>query len=373
MEKMSDLPRELVEEILSRVPAKSMREVRLTCKTWNSISKHIGNAAILAREGEFLGIVVVNCRAFLISLNLHGIHNNTGPKIKRRAKRISVNDHDRDDVAIYEIYHCEGLLLCTTKDNTTKDNTRLVVWNPYTGQTRWICVEHRSLLLEYTHVIGYDKSKSCRAYKILRFFISPRRKGYYVTEMYELKSNSWRVLDVTTSHDIALMLSVVSLKGNTYWRAVPMDNSVPDFLICFDFTKERFGPHLPLPFKSYYDIVTLSSFGEEQLAVLFQPSNSYGMEIWVTTKIEPSAVSWSKFLAVDDMRPLYYCGTFLIDKEEIAVVVFHEDDDVIHSSNPQRAYIIGENGYFRDLDIGKITDNGSYLRSCSYVPSLVFF
>ncbi|VYS54341.1 unnamed protein product [Arabidopsis thaliana] len=55
MEKMSDLPRELVEEILSRVPVKSMREVRLTCKTWNALSKHIGKAEA-AREGEFLGI-----------------------------------------------------------------------------------------------------------------------------------------------------------------------------------------------------------------------------------------------------------------------------------------------------------------------------
>ncbi|XP_010473854.1 PREDICTED: putative F-box protein At3g17620 [Camelina sativa] len=367
MEKMSDLPRELVKEILSRVPAKSMREVRLTCKTWNTISKHIGNAAILAREGEFLVIVVVNCRAFLISLNLNGIHNNTGPKIKRRRKLISLNDHD----AIYEIYHCEGLLLCTTKDNTTKENPKLVVWNPYTGHTRWICVEHRSLLDEYTHVIGYDKSKSCRAYKILRFGTSPKMNGC-VNEIYEFKSNSWRVLDVTPSRNIELFLGGVSLKGNTYLPAIA-DDDVPDFLLCFDFTKETFGPHLPLPFESYYDIVTLSSFGEEQLAVLFQPSNCFGMQIWVTTKIEPSAVSWSKFLAVDNMIPFYFYATFLIDKEESAVVVFDDDDHEILPATPHRAYIIGENRYFRGLDIGTITDSGNYLRSCSYVPSLVFF
>ncbi|CAA0374401.1 unnamed protein product [Arabidopsis thaliana] len=58
MEKMSDLPRELVEEILSRVPVKSMREVRVTCKTWNALSKHISKAEA-AREGEFLGIAKV--------------------------------------------------------------------------------------------------------------------------------------------------------------------------------------------------------------------------------------------------------------------------------------------------------------------------
>ncbi|XP_019084585.1 PREDICTED: ABC transporter E family member 1-like, partial [Camelina sativa] len=36
---MSDLPRDLVEEILSRVPVTSTRAVRLTCKKWNTLSK----------------------------------------------------------------------------------------------------------------------------------------------------------------------------------------------------------------------------------------------------------------------------------------------------------------------------------------------
>jgi len=70
MEKMSDLPRELVEEILSRVPVKSMREVRVTCKTWNALSKHISKAEA-AREGEFLGIAKVWNRVYLNSVNLH--------------------------------------------------------------------------------------------------------------------------------------------------------------------------------------------------------------------------------------------------------------------------------------------------------------
>ncbi|XP_010513091.1 PREDICTED: putative F-box protein At3g17620 [Camelina sativa] len=357
MAKMSDLPRELVEAIVSRVPVKSMREVRLTCKTWNSLSKHIGKAAV-ARDGEFMGIMLLNYRVFLISLNLHGIHNDTDhPFIKLTSKLISLNDHD--DVLIYQIYHCEGLLLCTTEENT-----RLVVWNPYTGKTRFICVEHRSLE-GYAHVIGYDKSESCRAYKILRFGTSPRMNGCE-NEIYGFKSNSWRVLDVTPSRDIELLLGGVSVKGNTYWRAIA-DDDVPDFLLCFDFTKERFGPHLPLPSESYYDTVTLSSFGDEQLAVLFQPLNSYGMEIWVTTKIEPSAVSWSKFLAVDDMRPLDD-GSFLIDEHKSRVVVF---DGVGTNPTGYKAYIIGEKGFFRKVDLRKHTKPHGKLATCSYVPSAV--
>ncbi|KAG7569045.1 F-box associated domain type 1 [Arabidopsis thaliana x Arabidopsis arenosa] len=364
MEKMSDLPRELVEEILSRVPVKSMREVRLTCKKWNTLSKHIGKAAAASREGEFLGIRLVYNRVFQISVNLHGIHNNADSFIKPKGKLISLKDPD--DVVISEISHCEGLLLCTTGDLT-----RLVVWNPYTGQTRWICLKDRFSLHFYDHAIGYGKSKSCRAHKILRFDPYFKESVY---EIYEFNFNSWRVLDVTPDWYRAYGFGCVSLKGNIYWGATDdeLRKGVADFLLCFDFTTERFGPHLSLPFRPYDgdDVLTLSAFGEEQLAVLFQPFRSNGMEIWVTTKIEPNAVLWSKFLAFD-LRPLND-GSFLIDKEQRAAVVFHKDRDVINLTR-YTAYIIGENGYFREVNIGKITDSGISLLTCSYVPSSVFF
>ncbi|XP_010468129.1 PREDICTED: putative F-box protein At3g17620 [Camelina sativa] len=361
MAKMSYLPKELVEEILSRVPVKSMRTVRLTCKTWNTLSKHLGKAAP-AREGELMGILLANFRVYLMSFS----HNNSESFIKPIGKLISLTNSDDIDVAF--VCCCEGLLLlCTTKDKSS-----IVVWNMYTGQTRWICVEkyfdNDRMLILYRYALGYDKSKSCSAQKILRF-ANRHHSERYVTEIYEFKSNSWRVLDVTCDWFIEYCVCGVSLKGNMYWQAASKDfeEDVPDFLLCFDFTEESFGPHLPLPFESCYypDIVTLSAFGEEQLAVLFQPSNRYGMEIWVTTKIEPSAVSWSKFLAVVDMMRPLYDGTFLIDEKKSRVVVFDA------TNRRYKAYIIGEKGYFKEVDLGKIAEPYSNMPTCSYVPSAV--
>ncbi|KAG7582133.1 F-box associated domain type 1 [Arabidopsis suecica] len=141
---------------------------------------------------------------------------------------------------------------------------------------------------------------------------------------------------------------------------------------------ERFGPRLPLPFESYSeDAVTLSSVRDEQLAVLFQNCDTHEMEIWVTTKIEPNAMSWSKFLAVD-MNSLtglwfYGGGSFLIDEENKAVAVFDEDKNV--SENRNTAYFIGVNGYFREVDLGKITTGKEifFPHAFSYVPSSVLF
>ncbi|CAA7042838.1 unnamed protein product [Microthlaspi erraticum] len=95
----TDLPRELEWEILSRVPP--------TCL----------NIDIPADD---------------VNLNLHGINNNKSfdSSIEFTGKPNSLRDSEQ--MMIHAIFQCEGLFLCTTKDK------RIVVWNPCTGQTRWI-------------------------------------------------------------------------------------------------------------------------------------------------------------------------------------------------------------------------------------------
>ncbi|XP_010431102.1 PREDICTED: putative F-box protein At3g17620 [Camelina sativa] len=367
---ISNLPRDLVEESFSRVPLTSTRAVRSTCKRWNTLSKDEGftrkylvqAAATAAKEGEFLAIMFINLSLYVMNVNLHGIYTDSSdPFVKPVGKLISLNDSDQ--LQFIQICHCEGLVLCTTNDYT-----KLVVWNPYTGhKTRWICVEPNSVHLwwrGYFHALGYDNSKSCRAYKILRFTHTPGESP--VHEIFEFKSNSWKVLDVTP--DWCILSNGLTLKGNTYWFATnnKLREHVPNFLLCFDFTKERFGPRLHLPFPSIFDDhVNLSSLREEQLAVLYQRTDRCEMEVWITTMIEPDAVSWSKFLAVD-MYPLigvrfYPCG-----------VVFDEDKDISRPCDIAIAYIIGENGYFRKVDLGEITTYiVGFPLACSYVPSSV--
>ncbi|CDY67269.1 BnaCnng54200D [Brassica napus] len=75
---------------------------------------------------------------------------------------LSLNDfHNPEQVKICKIFHCNGLLLCTTGDS------RLVVWNPCTGQISWIPIPYSG---RYEHksefVLGYDNNKT---YKTLRY------------------------------------------------------------------------------------------------------------------------------------------------------------------------------------------------------------
>ncbi|CDY69763.1 BnaCnng65220D [Brassica napus] len=150
---------------------------------------------------------------------------------------------------------------------------------------------------------------------------------------------------------------------------------------------KRFGPPLPLPVEHYVDDTgTLSSLRDEKLAVLYQPTSMSDVQIWVTTKIEPSAVSWVPFLKID-VEPFTGFGfqfhhdgaSFFIDEEKKVAVVFQIDESEMTCYDT--AYLIGENGYFEKVGLGEAekpqwsaNNVGEYcplVCSCSFVPSLV--
>ncbi|KAF2586652.1 hypothetical protein F2Q70_00037084 [Brassica cretica] len=79
------------------------------------------------------------------------------------------------------------------------------------------------------------------------------------------------------NHDWDISARGVSVKGNAYWVAKKNDNEFFQFILSFDFTRERFGL-LPLPYESdgydyfmtdkYENTAVLSVVRDEQLSVL---------------------------------------------------------------------------------------------------------
>ncbi|EOA32126.1 hypothetical protein CARUB_v10015377mg [Capsella rubella] len=372
MKKISNLPRDLAEEVLCRTPLTSLRRVRSTCKNWNTLSKCGSFAkkylAGQAREREFMVVVIMNFRVYLMRVNLH---NNLESYLKREGELISLGD----EVEISQVFHCDGLLLCI---NITKDKTRLVVWNPYWGHTRTIEPTHNfSKHDRYSYGLGYDKSS--KSHKILMFI-----NNYFFVEfkIYDFNSDSWRVLNLTPDWEIKYTHYGVTLKGNAYWlvRENYSKTKVTNydyFLVCFDFTSETFGPPLTLPFELHEseDTMSISSVREEQLAVLFQPWDTLQMEIWITSKIDPHAVLWNSkvFLSVSIRQligPQYQfnLGSFFVDEEKKVAVVY--EDEYTHKRG-YIAFIFGVDGSMKGVDLGE-SDNGScHPLVCSYVPSLV--
>ncbi|EOA34428.1 hypothetical protein CARUB_v10021958mg [Capsella rubella] len=358
-----DLPLDLVEEILARVSASSLKRLRSTCKQWNVLfsdqrftMKHFDKA-----EKQVLVAMLRGYDIYSTSLNLRGLQDNIDPSIQLKGEAILDPLYcSLLNTLVFQVFHCNGLLLCKTV-------ARVLVWNPCTGQTKWI---KDTVSLNDKYALGYENNKPCYSYKIMRFL----DLDTFDLEIYEFNSNQWRVLcSITPDFTIAFFEDGVSLKGNSYWIASDKgkEELTQDFLISFDFTTERFGPRVCLPFKgcSYWDTISLSStVREDRLSVFFQNEDTLKMEIWITNNItQTKAMSWSPFFKIDPS--IHRFGTevsFVIDEQNKVIVCCDENEE----DNNDFVYIIGEDQYWRKVDIGKKTYSP---RLFSYAPSLVQF
>ncbi|KAL1202651.1 putative inactive DNA (cytosine-5)-methyltransferase DRM3 [Cardamine amara subsp. amara] len=266
-------------------------------------------------------------------------------------------------------------------------NPRLVVWNPYCGQTR--CIKPLKSYHKWDkYALRYEENNNGnRSYKILRYLdayecMSEICGGGNITRICEFDSNSWKVIEVNPDWKIYHSQRGVSLKGNTYWFAEEIipenprlrkeDKEIHSFLVCFDFTNERFGLCLSVLFDNHInDTVKLSTVREEKLAVLHQRWTTMCRRIWISNKVEPNALSWSKlFLQVGWIRELdHRSGSFFVDEEENVAVIF---DKGKCRYNPTRntAYIVRENEYIKEVDLGESVDKYCFPLVCSYVPRL---
>ncbi|KAL1218069.1 F-box protein [Cardamine amara subsp. amara] len=364
--KMPDLPEVLVEEILCRVPATSLKKFRSTCQGWNRTIKDDRSFARKHSEKaskQFLAFKLTKiCRVCPITVNLNG----RSPSVEVKPELTLVDPRSNSQFDIYRVFHCDGLVLCNPKDSY-----RVVVWNPLTGETKWIESGGRCGL---TFLLGYsrDSKSNSKIYKIMSCFLDTKE-----SEIYEFNSDSWRKID----HDIApgwglagsFYTTVCSLKGNTYW--FDRDETKIMSLLMFDFTLET-CVSLPLPYKcNGYDTMNLSVVREEKLSVLLQEDYRFKSEIWVTNKIDESTsvVSWTKLLVLDlsDIHISAF-GSFLLEEEK-KMVLWSEQwlDDRDEEMSKDMIYIVGEDNEVTLVDTGTDTRDVSFPAIFTYVPSLV--
>jgi len=168
-------------------------------------------------------------------------------------------------------------------------------------------------------------------------------------QIYEINSNSWRIIDATLDFKLGYIGRGVSLKGKTYWIASGEEEKrLGKFLISFDYTTERFE-RLCLPNKyPCYATLALSVVREEKLSMLSQRGIKSKAEIWVTNKIgETQVVSWRMVLALDlqPKRCIGESGSFLVDEKKRVVVCC----DNIRDQGKTTVHIFGEDNKVKQV------------------------
>ncbi|CAN6843810.1 unnamed protein product [Brassica oleracea] len=82
----------------------SLRSVRSTCRKWNALCKNRILFGKAAEKKQLIGFVMMDSRICTMNFNL----GKDGDLVDPSIKQVSVFDQ----IQIYKMFHCDGLLIC---------------------------------------------------------------------------------------------------------------------------------------------------------------------------------------------------------------------------------------------------------------------
>ncbi|KAG7657129.1 F-box domain [Arabidopsis suecica] len=257
-----NLPWELVEEILYRVPPQSLARFRTVCKQWNSLfddNKFVNDHLVRSRP-QFM--FRTDSKMYSIAVNF------SGPWIEVHELILDIPGLNCEmPIWLYNYVDCDGLLFCTSYKFKG-----VLIWNPWLKQTRLFASNHH---YPTKYVIGYDNKKR---YKVLDYEFEPSSK----LTIYEIGLYSKKVKDLESDSSWSVVQSnSVSLNGTLYWAGVDVNNGI--FIRSFSFSTERLTTFCRLPLKYNEDnILALAVFRKDRLSLLNLCNKTSKIKIWLT-------------------------------------------------------------------------------------------
>ncbi|AAG28833.1 hypothetical protein [Arabidopsis thaliana] len=363
------LPLDLEEEILFRVPPRSLVRFRSVCREWNTLFK---NKRFINKNFA--------CGRPEIMLNTHSHIYSISVDLKDENPTIKVRDLRFDHLSCrgYHLYGiCDGNFFMYSFLNGGGG----VVWNPlFWRQTKWIAKAENTC----GKAIGYDGSRPEKSYKIIgRSSCSWQGKVTDTYSVFEFATNAWKVTDHTRFHEKPELMDDsgrVSLNGNLYWTAYNSPHTGQYFIAMLDFSKEiekSRKTFCVLPCKGEKSTThtrILSIYKGDRFSVLEQSKKTREIEIWVTKDQigngdDGDDVVWIKFMTVS--RPdfpilLSYISTsYFVDND------IHGKSFVLccPSKRPKAAWVyIVRGDLCKKIKIDQVLCE---FQSSVYVPSLI--
>ncbi|KAG7579143.1 Galactose oxidase/kelch beta-propeller [Arabidopsis thaliana x Arabidopsis arenosa] len=349
MAHLKKLPWELIEEILSRVPPKSLVRFRTVSKQWNALFDD--KAFINNHKMTFRFIVATESKIYSVSID---------PVIVVR--ELTLGTPGLESLELKNLVDCNELLLCGK-------NNGAVVWNPWLGQSTWIepSLIHSGMGFDG---IGYDNNN----YKIAASSPGNEDEDDLWTT-YDFPSDVWTDHDSEPDDRSNYVISVVSLNGTLYWVSFYDMNDPLCYVTKFDFSSGLFIRFCDLPCgRNHHDseALVLGVFRGDRFSLLKQCMVTKKIEIWVTeNKINENGtdVVWMNFMTFsspnlpDLVETVTYTEpSYFIEDKRLVVC---SCDNTGHAW----IYILGDNKLICKNRIDCVVD--PWPLHCTFVPSLV--
>ncbi|KAK0595301.1 hypothetical protein LWI29_005422 [Acer saccharum] len=237
------LPREVVLDILSRLPVTSLLHSKLVCKAWhNLVQDPLLVCMQFSHAIEHEPCLIFHCD-YPIQNQLFSLELSALSKDVQRVNKIRVPVLPEFEV----LGSCKGLLCL--RDSSAKDI--VYVYNPFTRD--YIELPKSTKLLHHNPVFGFGFNQTTSQYKVVKAVYQKlpfRRCGlhhYYgglislqaEVQILTLGSPAWRNLEKLPYH-LHQGPSQVSVCGRLHWRSWPLQFRSCCLIISFDLEDEQF-------------------------------------------------------------------------------------------------------------------------------------
>lgn len=247
IEKMDDLPENLIIEILSRLPVKDLLQLKSVCKSWCAIisspvfiSKHLKN--YYNNDDSWRGCLLVQYYVSHAEIQLYVLLVDETPRVLAHEVLYSMPLY-----CSYVYGPCDGLYYLYQYDFSDR-----ALWNPAINEfkrlPKIICKPDLPSNFTYaaSEVYGFGVDPVSGDYKVVVI------KGYWTTNddesdvkhplsviVYSLRTNSWRYCgDLAKDYELESNKCYIYVNGCCYWLGSLDDGS--ELIISFDMATDVF-------------------------------------------------------------------------------------------------------------------------------------
>lgn len=368
---MSDcnLPHELIVEILKRLPAKSLLRFRCVCKSWSTLitspdfiaaynilnTTNPSNTQILFRNySETLNKEIYTLHCDNPTFDLH---------TELEFPFTSFNPYFRI------VGSCNGLV-CLADTLFTHKN-KVILWNPSIREFLNLpapSIRYKREWL-FMSVFGFGFDCKNKDYKVVRIAIHGSKNVPPRTEVFELSTGAWRVIDaVVPPYEMHHCWLQANLNGSVHWLAFNPSQigGFRSLIVAFDVSNEVFREIMLPPSVASEHLLNLSITVCGNLLALchyYKVTDRRACTVWVMK--EYGVETWLEMFTIDLEQGVLLALSFRRNGE--VLLATGEGELVSYIPKKQQVTHLGIHGSSQPL---RLYTGLFYLDT--YVQSLVF-
>ncbi|XP_057970857.1 F-box protein CPR1-like [Malania oleifera] len=324
---------ELLIEILSRLPVKSLVRFNSVCRSWKTliqspsfVSAHLSRSNVNADPPLLVHFYSPHAISLLCNRTLVRLENLELPPIRKDSSLKILGPSN----GIYCFYHC--------------DAGEIVLWNPSMHESRFIQRFKRpreDLWTTERGTVGFGYDPKSQDYKVVRVIPKNEERGSYRAEVYSLRSDSWKRIETHLPRMYLCSTIHTCLKGVCYW--LPL--YIADIVVSFDLNREVFrvirSPEYEnanfLRHEICRDYVNLAS--NEDLSLMICPYDGKSMTVDIWTRTEPGGLeTWTKRFSFGPI--VQKCMPLGFWKDDEILIEAKKGEMISYNLNTQKAKVL---------------------------------